>query len=673
MLNPTRARRRLARTLGDPHALLVATLGVGAILLDLAGGGGEVLPLLAATALATGLVAALPRRASRHPLAHLRFVVAIGLVAFANQVIGDPSFRPAAAFFIPIVAMATAVSSTYGWIIGGLALASLLGPVLADPTHLSQSAQRGLGLGLATLLISFGTHRTVSSLRAYGARLRSSMGRLRRRSIQAAAIEELGRALAASGPTAATLDAVMILLQDRLSYTFVSIYLVDGAGLRLGAQRGYAEPIDWFDGSTGVIGRVRRTLQPQLVTDVTADPDYRSADPTIGSEISVPLLDRGVLLGILNVEAGPGELDRSDLETVLIVADRIASALALAAERSSLAARADVFRRLTAFSAAVNGSLDPEAVYARIVTGAQAVVQADIAALCVLDRSTGVYAVRAGTFADSEQYRGAVIRPGEGVAGRAIRDRAIVVDAEYDRARFPVAVRAAGNLDEVSAVGIPLIRDDVVVGAITLIRNGFGHGLSELEAEVLPLVADHAALAIANTFLYADVAETSITDPLTGLRNRRYLDETLDSVDRERARLAPDDRPVLSAILFDLDHFGTLNKLHGHRTGDEVLRGFAETLKARFRGEDLAARYGGEEFLVLLPGVVREDALRIADDVRRRFGRMRFAGDGSRPISATVSAGVASIGLDGGSVDGLLQLADVSLAFAKRGGRNQVV
>jgi diguanylate cyclase (GGDEF)-like protein len=139
-----------------------------------------------------------------------------------------------------------------------------------------------------------------------------------------------------------------------------------------------------------------------------------------------------------------------------------------------------------------------------------------------------------------------------------------------------------------------------------------------------------------------------------------------------RRRLPFDDRPALGAILFDLDLFGSFNKLHGHQTGDAVLRAFGQLLLERFRASDLVARYGGEEFVVILDGGGRAEAFRIAEEVRAAFAQQSFRGANGERLVATVSAGCAELGPDDGLSE-LLGACDVGLAMAKGAGRNQVV
>ncbi len=173
-----------------------------------------------------------------------------------------------------------------------------------------------------------------------------------------------------------------------------------------------------------------------------------------------------------------------------------------------------------------------------------------------------------------------------------------------------------------------------------------------------------ASLALKNEQL----ADRAVRDPLTGLHNRAYLDATIERLESQRRKGDPEP---MSAVLFDLDHFGAFNKQYGHQAGDAVLRAFARLLQRRFRGGDVVARYGGEEFVVLLPGASRQEAERAADDVRAALEAEVIPFDGGE-LRATVSGGCGELA-SGMTVRELLATADMALVQAKRAGRNMVV
>jgi diguanylate cyclase (GGDEF)-like protein len=129
----------------------------------------------------------------------------------------------------------------------------------------------------------------------------------------------------------------------------------------------------------------------------------------------------------------------------------------------------------------------------------------------------------------------------------------------------------------------------------------------------------------------------------------------------------------VSAILFDLDHFGMFNKLHGVQVGDQALRVFAHVLRERMRQTDMVARYGGEEFVVLLDGADRDQAVRVAEEIRSRLASRTIAAEDGAPLRLTVSAGCAALDDREPTSEALLRTADVALSMAKRGGRDRVV
>jgi diguanylate cyclase (GGDEF)-like protein len=161
--------------------------------------------------------------------------------------------------------------------------------------------------------------------------------------------------------------------------------------------------------------------------------------------------------------------------------------------------------------------------------------------------------------------------------------------------------------------------------------------------------------------------ELATTDPLTGLRNRRYFQ------DRLREECARSDRmyqPV-SLIMMDLDHFKNVNDRHGHPVGDQVLAHAARLLSGSVRSCDVACRVGGEEFAVLCPGAREDEARRVAERVRRALERTPLAVGGELEVTITGSFGLAVREPDSGTED-LVRQADHALYQAKAGGRNRV-
>jgi diguanylate cyclase len=162
----------------------------------------------------------------------------------------------------------------------------------------------------------------------------------------------------------------------------------------------------------------------------------------------------------------------------------------------------------------------------------------------------------------------------------------------------------------------------------------------------------------------------SLTDPLTGLGNRKYFDRSIEiAVQNALANGEP-----LSLLMFDIDHFKSFNDSYGHLTGDQVLRLVGMSLKQTIKGQDITARYGGEEFVVLLPNTAMRQALTVADHIRRAIMSKELKKKSTGEIlgRVTISVGVSMLKPDD-DTDSLIERADACLYAAKRNGRNRVI
>ncbi|MGP1673886.1 MAG: diguanylate cyclase [Candidatus Limnocylindrales bacterium] len=670
-----RGRRVIRHLAADQHVVLAVAVVLAALVIELAAraGPGAVLAPSLVYLPVQMVVAFQPRIARTRSGQSGRLLFALAAVCWINVNSGDPGALPLATLYLPIVAMAAALGTRPGLLLGSAALVAYFVPVLAVTTSVPGLLQRGVALAATMLLVGIGTRRTVSSLERAVASARAATNGQRRRSRQMAAIEQIGRLLATKGPSTAALDEVVEILVGLFEYRYVSIYLADRDRMVLRAQRGYDDVIESFDGSAGIVGRIMRTREAVLVRDVLADADYRAASPDVRSEVSVPLLAGDELVGVLNVESGQDDraLDQSDCDMMVVVADRIAASLALASERLALERRAALFTRLATFGTAVNASLDLTTAHTAVADAVAVALDCDVATLVLRDPATGDDRIAALHGGDS-RYIGVRIPPGEGLSGRAMRGSTIVRDV-LSRDEYPSTVQGAETHDVLAAAAMPLIHEGVVIGAISLGRQDLARPFTSLELEAMPLIGSQAALALANVSLHARVADAATRDPLTGLWNRRHLEVSLERLFAVRSRLDPASRHPVAAIMFDLDHFGRFNKRHGHLVGDAILRAFGAILTGRLRSSDIVARFGGEEFVAILDGATVAEAQRVADEIRRALEAVRITGADGTQLTVTVSAGCASLGPDVTSIETLLEVADVGLQMAKRGGRNQVV
>ncbi len=182
-------------------------------------------------------------------------------------------------------------------------------------------------------------------------------------------------------------------------------------------------------------------------------------------------------------------------------------------------------------------------------------------------------------------------------------------------------------------------------------------------------MTEQIALALANLKMQESLHRQAIRDPLTGLFNRRYLEETLE----RELRRAERRKASLGIIMFDLDHFKKFNDAFGHPAGDVVLREIGAFLQTRVRVEDIACRYGGEEFLVILPEISLKDTLKRAEQFRKGIKQLHVRYHDQALGAVTVSLGVAVFPDHGSTTEAIVRGVDAALYRAKQEGRDRVV
>ncbi len=213
---------------------------------------------------------------------------------------------------------------------------------------------------------------------------------------------------------------------------------------------------------------------------------------------------------------------------------------------------------------------------------------------------------------------------------------------------------------------IPLMAQGVQLGFIFVSAPDEGF-MSRLH--IIDTAAEQLAMGLSNLQLQERLRIQSIRDPVTGLFNRRYLEESLG---RELARCQRRGLP-LALMMLDLDHFKRFNDTHGHAGGDALLVGLGKLLQGLSRQEDIACRYGGEEFTLILPEASPEAAMARAEQIRVAVSELRVQHLGTELPAATVSIGVAGLLPHDNTPESLLQRADAALYAAKRNGRDRVV
>lgn len=194
-------------------------------------------------------------------------------------------------------------------------------------------------------------------------------------------------------------------------------------------------------------------------------------------------------------------------------------------------------------------------------------------------------------------------------------------------------------------------------------------GLSGDDLRTLSQLAELGARSLANASLYSRSVALGMTDQLTGMLNRRYLDRRL----ADEAKRAQRTGSALSAIILDLDFFKSINDRYGHPEGDRMLQAVARTVSQSVRDIDVVTRFGGEEFAIILPGAGAADAFTVAERVRQAVERLEFRTADNVAVHITVSCGTATLHANVHTPAQLIAAADQRLLHAKRTGRNRTV
>jgi len=222
---------------------------------------------------------------------------------------------------------------------------------------------------------------------------------------------------------------------------------------------------------------------------------------------------------------------------------------------------------------------------------------------------------------------------------------------------------------------LPMVRQKKLIGSLNLGSRKEGRFEPGMATDFIGRLAAIVGICLENVTNSERLKHLGLTDPLTGVHNRRYFDQRL----REEVSRAQRQGFPLSCLFLDVDHFKQVNDRHGHQTGDGVLREVAGRVKDQLRSIDVLGRYGGEEFAILLVHTDMASALAIAERIRHCIAEQRFKGEGGETLVATLSAGVATLHDCNRTQNAetlalqLVARADQALYRAKQGGRNRVV
>jgi diguanylate cyclase (GGDEF)-like protein len=368
-----------------------------------------------------------------------------------------------------------------------------------------------------------------------------------------------------------------------------------------------------------------------------------------------------------------GDADLSDEQRHALAAfcRDISMPLELSRLREELERRIRAATQLRAFTEVVN-SARPEDAYTTILRHSVELLKAERGSLLLFDERAGELSVKASVGPRADVSRDVRVRLGEGVAGTVLREGrpAVVRDVSKVSGWHPAS--AERSYKTKSFISYPIVVGGRKVGVLNMTDKAGGGVYDEFDLGLLDMIAPQMALALDRVEWHSKATQfqlLSITDPLTGLVNRRYLEERL----QEELERSKRHRFSMGFMMVDIDDFKAYNDAHGHQAGDLALEMTAQCLKTALRSADVAARYGGEEFSILLPQTGLSEALVIGERIRRRIERTQFPHGKSQPLRAvTVSIGVSAFGAELDAPVEIIYAADQALYAAKARGKNCV-
>ncbi|MDQ4121973.1 MAG: diguanylate cyclase [Acidobacteriota bacterium] len=308
---------------------------------------------------------------------------------------------------------------------------------------------------------------------------------------------------------------------------------------------------------------------------------------------------------------------------------------------------------------------EPENLLDAVAESCSELVGAERVSLLLFDENAKALRTAAAIGKRAEEIKNETTSLGARIVFRAFQENKPILVSDVAQLNLPPVEERV--YQSRSFLILPLSIGGRIIGVLNVTDKRIGGILDELDLQLLEAIAPQIAFALDRASTKQRAGEykaASITDALTGLRNRRYLEGRLDEEIRRSQRHG---YPV-SFMMIDVDFFKKYNDTFGHQAGDEALRIVANCLRSTLRGADVAVRYGGEEFSILLPQTTQSEARVIAERIRRRIEATNFPHD-----KVTISGGIVAFTPQGHETpEWVIKAADQALYAAKRAGRNNI-
>ncbi|HWN11813.1 MAG TPA: diguanylate cyclase [Pyrinomonadaceae bacterium] len=338
--------------------------------------------------------------------------------------------------------------------------------------------------------------------------------------------------------------------------------------------------------------------------------------------------------------------------------------------RLELEHRSNLVQSLQSFLERIS-STDPVDTYQAILTHSCELLQAERASLMIYDEGSNEIILKASIGISEEGSSSSRTRLGEGVAGQTLKSGQPLVVENLEAAGLKPSA-ANRSYKTKSFISYPIIVRGRRIGLLNFTDKTNGGNFNDVDLSLLELIGPQIAVALERADWQERATQfqlMSITDPLTGLLNRRYLEERLTE---ELNRSSRYNYPM-SCLMIDIDDFKKYNDRNGHQAGDVALKITAHSLKAALRSADVACRYGGEEFCVLLPQTSISEAGVIAERMRQRVAETDYPFGKSQPMgTVSISIGISTLAKNIDTAERVIAAADRALYRAKAEGKNRI-
>ncbi|HLN99401.1 MAG TPA: diguanylate cyclase [Pyrinomonadaceae bacterium] len=316
-------------------------------------------------------------------------------------------------------------------------------------------------------------------------------------------------------------------------------------------------------------------------------------------------------------------------------------------------------------------SRDPAKTYSAILTHSRELLKAERASLWVFDESSNEISLKAAAGFATAVAEESRKRMGEGISGKVLESGKPLVVENLELAGLTPAA-AERKYRTKSFISYPLTMQGRKIGVLNVADKTSGEKFDDVDLSLLEIISPQIAVAVERADWQERATQfqlMSITDPLTGLLNRRYLEERLtDELNRSQRY-----NYSMSCLMIDIDDFKNYNDRNGHQAGDVALKITAHALKAALRSADVACRYGGEEFCIVLPQTSLSEAGVIAERMRQRVAEKVYPHGKSQPLgTVSVSIGISTFAKNVDTAEKVIAAADRALYNAKLKGKNRI-